>query len=103
MASKVQQVKDACGYTHTPVLPVCGTCQHFRSDMRPVAWVVKEIEAKGSVHIFGEGTYSRVEDLPDSVRKETDMRCDRHGFAVKKMGACKTDWEPRVAAPATKD
>lgn len=103
MVSKVQQAKDACGYTHAPVLPVCGTCQHFCSDMKPVAWVVKEIEAKGKTSVYGVGTFSRAEDLPDSLRKETDMRCGLHGFAVKKMGACKTSWVERSAAPATKD
>lgn len=95
MVSKLQQTKDTCGYTHSPVLPVCGTCAHFRSEKKPVAWVAKDIVAKGEVSVYGVGVFKRVEDLPDSLRTEANLRCGLHGFAVKKMGACNTSWEPR--------
>ncbi|MDO9099690.1 MAG: hypothetical protein Q7V53_02950 [Caldisericota bacterium] len=95
MVSKLQQTKATCGYTHSPVLPVCGTCAHFRSEMQPVAWMAQDIATKGEVSVYGVGVFKRVEDLPDNLRKETGLRCGLLGFAVKKMGACKTSWVPR--------
>lgn len=97
MASKTQQLKNACGYSATPVLPVCGTCKHMRSDIVVIPWVLKELQEKGKVHVYTVGDFTREEDIPDSLRKESNIRCSLHGFAVKKMGACKT-WEIREEA-----
>ena len=92
MSSKVQAAKAACGYSATPVLPVCGTCKHLRSDIVVVPWVLKELRETGKVHVYTVGEFTREEDIPNSLRKESNIRCALHGFGVKKMGSCRT-WQ----------
>lgn len=89
MTSKIQRAKDACGYSPAPVLPVCGNCDHFRSEPVVIPWVLKELAEKGSVRIGMASPYHRVEDLPEQVYREGNLRCSKHGFAVKKQGACR--------------
>jgi len=95
MVSKTQQAKDACGYTDTPVLPVCGNCKHFCSTMVLPSWMAKELEKTGELKVYPHPPFKRVEDIPAEFLKESGLRCGLHGFAIKKMGACKTSWTPR--------
>lgn len=95
MVSKVQQAKDACGYSPTPVLPVCGTCQHFCFDRQAPAWMLKELKKEGVVKIYGHGSFSSAADTPQELMKETNLRCSLHGFAVKKLAGCKS-WTQRA-------
>jgi hypothetical protein len=65
----VNEKKAACSYTPKVIPSTCGNCAHFVS--------TKEERAG----VFG-GTYI----------DESEKRCARHGFAVKKMGVC-NDWQ----------
>jgi hypothetical protein len=76
----VNEKKAACGYTQKVIPSVCGNCAHFASDRVLPDWM-KHANSRRHVHY----TIER-----DGVEKA--LRCARHGFAVKKMGAC-NDWQ----------
>jgi hypothetical protein len=62
--SKVQDTKNAQGYTDKP--RSCGNCANFKCD---------HVERKS---MYGVGSWMQ----------EVSMRCGIGGFAVKKMGCC---------------
>lgn len=74
--STIAQKKAACGYVPKVIPSTCGNCAHFTS--------VKEERAG----IFG-GVYV----------DESDKRCAKHGFAVKKTAVCAT-WEAKTEGGA---
>lgn len=90
----VKQAKEHCGYEAKPTLPVCGNCGAFSSDFEYPSWAL----TKGERAKFDDGTYPKV---------EKNLRCLDHGFATKKMAACKL-WRPKqlsaavIAPPAGK-
>lgn len=74
-----KKAKEHCGYEAKPVLPTCGNCDAFASDLEIPAWAMKPgMEVTRSQ--FEDGTHAKVEKNP---------RCTDHGFATKKMAACK--------------
>ena len=87
-----KKAKSECGYLEKPVMPVCGNCKHFTSEMRAIPWIAKELAENGRVDVFGQGRYTEEAALPDSLRIEGNKKCGLHGFAVKKTAACR-DWE----------
>ena len=78
MGLSVKKAKEHCGYQGKPVLPTCGNCGAFASDMALPAWMEEQKTDR-------RGTQYTVEK--NGVEK--NLRCLDHGFAVKKMAACK--------------
>ena len=75
----VKKAKEHCGYEAKPVLATCGNCGAFASEFMIPEWALlpgKENTRKQ----FEDGTYAKV---------EKNLRCTDHGFATKKMAACK--------------
>ena len=84
--SKVSDQKAACGYTPKVVPSTCGNCKHFASD-RTLSGFMLEINAERAKK--PKTPYITVE--PYTVEKhgiEGNLRCAKHGFAVKKMAGC---------------
>lgn len=62
--------------------PVCGNCQHYRSEMQLPAWMKRrneEAAAAGKVPEFR---------APGNSTEEKNKRCNLGGFAVKKTAWC---------------
>jgi hypothetical protein len=74
MALNVKAAKECCGYEAKPILPTCGNCGAFASDFVIPKWALEN------------GTY---------VKVEKNLRCTDHGFATKKMAACRL-WRPKL-------
>lgn len=79
MALNVKVAKEYCGYQAKPVLPTCGNCGAFASDFDIPAWAM-EPGNEYTRSMFEIGEYAKV---------EKKLRCTDHGFATKKMAACK--------------
>ncbi len=75
----VKKAKEHCGYEAKPVLPTCGNCGAFASDFEIPAWAM-ESGHEDARRRFEDGTHAKV---------EKNLRCTDHGFATKKMAACK--------------
>lgn len=82
--SKVSDQKAACGYTPKVVPSTCGNCKHFASDLVLPDWA--EQTNKRCSH-----PYYTAEEWG----LEKNLRCEKHGFAVKKMAGC-DDYGPAV-------
>lgn len=93
-----KKAKDHCGYTPTPVLPVCANCRAFALDLVAPSWVSKALSEKGFVQIYPKGRESfeitSIDQVPDDYKVESGLRCLDHGFAVKKMASCRL-WHPK--------
>ena len=79
MALSVKAAKEHCGYQAKPVLPTCGNCGAFASEFKIPAWAM-EPGHEDARKQFESGNYAKV---------EKNLRCTDHGFATKKMAACK--------------
>lgn len=93
MATKLETLKASVGYSDKPVLPTCMNCAQFTSERLVPQWIERDIKERGHVNLFlgGFGGYQRFEkadDIPPELRVEKNIRCSRHGFAVKKLGRC---------------
>ena len=81
--SKTLKLKAEVGYSEKPVLPICSNCVEFTSDRVLPEWMIERNASE----------MGRLDD-PDNqytVEKngvEKNLRCTRHGFAVKKMASC---------------
>lgn len=76
MAMSTKEAKEHCGYQAKPTLQTCGNCAAFASNFEIPSWVATDSDRKK----FEDGTYAKV---------EKNLRCTDHGFATKKMAACK--------------
>jgi hypothetical protein len=87
----IKQAKEHCGYSPKPVLPTCGNCGAFASEMKVPAWMEREFNSSGSLNIYIAGfrTFTTLESVPDGLRIESNLLCADHGFAIKKMASCK--------------
>ena len=88
-----KKAKEHCGYSAKPLLPTCGSCGAFASDKVVPAWMLLELKTCGVLRIHSNSGASRefsmVEEVPEAYKVEAAMRCTDHGFATKKMAACK--------------
>lgn len=75
--------KEQSGYQEKPILPVCGNCQAFTSEMQLPAWMEERNRS-------GEGVYFKSGELYTIEKNgvEKNLRCSDHGFAIKKMASC---------------
>lgn len=73
-----KKAKEHCGYEAKPTLPTCGNCGAFASDMVLPAWMAEE-----------QKDWKGDEYTAEEHGVEKNMRCTDHGFATKKMAACK--------------
>lgn len=89
MASKIQIKRDECGYQEKPPAKQCNTCVDFACDRLLPKWMEER-------NASGEGVYCERGTLYTVERHgvEKNLRCARHGFAVKKMARC-GDWRPK--------
>lgn len=79
--SKQSEAREKQGYKHEG--PRCGTCFYFTSDSVPVKWMVEANELRTAA---GQTPHYDL-TLPVN-RKETNLRCQIGGFAVKKNACC---------------
>ena len=87
--SAVSDKKDACGFQVKATPRVCSTCANFKSDRVLTDWM-EQTNAKGM------SAPERWRPKPYTIEQhgvEKNLRCKTHGFAVKKMSACR-DWTP---------
>lgn len=84
MALSVKAAKEHCGYQAKPVLSTCANCGAFSSDFVIPEWAMEPGKERTREQ-FENGTYAKV---------EKNLRCNDHGFATKKMAACKL-WRAR--------
>lgn len=93
MATKLETLKQAVGYSDKPLAPACSNCIHFTSERKMIAWVARDLKEKGEVHLhggFGHGyqCVTSADQVPESYFQEKNLRCLKHAFAVKKLGKC---------------
>lgn len=86
----IAKVKAQCGYAEKPPQRICSTCTHFTFEKVLSAWML-ERNASGEGVMFGSNE-------PYTIEKngiEKNLRCERHGFAVKKTAHC-NDWSAKA-------
>lgn len=84
----VKAAKEHCGYQDKPVLQTCGNCGAFASTMKLATWMEERNAETG-----------QEEYTVEKNGVEKDLRCADHGFAVKKMAACKL-WRSKAVTKA---
>jgi hypothetical protein len=77
-------IKVTVGYVERPVHQSCSNCRHFASDMSYPAWVLREGEDAIKAH-----------EARGGAKIETKLRCEKHGFGVRRLAICKT-WEAKA-------
>ena len=90
MATSVSARKAAVNYQPKPEPDACRNCSHFTFDIEVVPWAVRDINNGRGVYVMGVGTVYKLEELHDGFKRESNLRCQKHGFAVKKMAICDT-------------
>lgn len=86
MALNVKKAKEHCGYQPKPILPTCGNCAAFASDMVVPQWFAEQ-HPSGIAHGTPISEYAQ----------EKNLLCTDHGFATRKMATCKL-WKQKQPA-----
>ncbi len=84
----VNEKKAACGYTPKLIPGTCGNCAHFSLDRVLTPWMLESNEKRA----MQSPQWRSGEYTAEKHGVEKNLRCTKHGFAVKKMGAC-NDWQ----------
>lgn len=81
----VNEKKAACGYTPKLIPGTCSNCANFASDRVLADWMLKSNARRAA-------SDPRLQYTAEKNGIEKNRRCNKHGFAVRKMGAC-NDWQ----------
>ena len=88
--SAVSDKKDACGFQAKATPRVCSTCANYEFTMGLQPWM---IDANACEAARSEDRKQGRVYLVETHGVPKNLRCKTHGFAVKKMSACR-DWAP---------
>ena len=81
---EIGEKKAACGFRDKAVPKTCATCTHFASDRVLHPWMERSNAAQiGLPEKWRPKLYT-----VEQHGIEKNLRCTKHGFAVKKMSAC---------------
>lgn len=81
--STIAEKKAACGYIPKCVPSTCSNCAGYTAERVFPEWMEQSNARRG-----------RADYTIEEHGIEKNLRCTRHGFAVKKMGVC-NDWAPK--------
>ena len=82
--SKVSEKKAACGFRDKAVPKTCMNCTHFASERALTPWM----EQSNAAQKAKAEQWRLPEYTVEQHGVEKNIRCTKHGFAVKKLSDC---------------
>ena len=81
---EIGEKKAACGFRDKAIPKTCATCTHFASDRVLPTWM----EQSNAKQAHWPEQWRSEPYTVEQHGVEKNIRCKKHGFAVKKMSAC---------------